>query len=255
MKPFQKSLIGAALAGATLLTACGGNNNSTPPLFGNTRIVNGMTDSTGLSASINNVPTFSGVNFGTASGIRTQPDGSYKVQVSSASSANSNGNITFTVDNVGISHDTIATVLTYGVLNSSTQNGFTASQSINTPASGKFTFQPLHSAYTASLTAPSLSVYLIAPGGTIVGATPLSATFAQSTTSTAVANGKYEIVVTNGATTLFDSGPAGITLPPATTNVVQLAALDAPGAPNGSSISLLLLDNGGGTRALLNGAN
>ena len=180
-QPFhKKSLFVAALTAATLLAACGGNN-STPPLFGNTRIVNGMTDSTGLSASVNNVPTFSSVNFGGASGIRTEPDGDYKVQVSSASNANTRGNITFTVDNVKISHDTMATVLTYGVLNNSTQNGFTARQSLDNPASGNFGIQPLHAAYAASLANPTLSFYLVRPGAGIVGASPLSTPFAQST--------------------------------------------------------------------------
>lgn len=256
--PFKKSLFCLAavpaLIGVLAVSACGGNN-STPPLFGNTRIVNGMTDSSGLSASINNVPTFSGINFGSASGIRTEPEGNYKVQVSSASTANSSGNVTFTVDNVTISNDKMATVLTYGVLNSSTQNGFTASQSLNSPASGNFGIQPLHAAYSASLANPTLSFYLVAPGGSIIGATPISAPFAQSTALATLARGNYEIIVTNGTRTVFDSGPRGITLPPATTNVLQLAALDAPGQPNGASISLLLLDNGGGVTPLLNGAN
>ena len=74
--------------------------------------------------------------------------------------------------------------------------------------------------------------------------------------SSAIAGGTYEIIVTNGSTVLFDSGPTGFALPATNgANVFQIGALDATSAQvtqHGSALVMLLLDNQGGNEAIYN---
>ncbi|HZR38224.1 MAG TPA: hypothetical protein VFA75_22835 [Nevskia sp.] len=238
------TLVGASLLG---LCACGGNN--TPPGTGAVRLANGVTDSSGLNASISSVATFSGISLDTGSGLTEVPVGSYNSQLTSSS-------VQFSVDNVGIDHNNVTTIFAYGVVGSGTQGGFTAEESIVAPTNGQAVVQPVHDARTASAVTPTLSFYLIRPGAGIAGATPVTAAFRASPPSSSIAGGSYEIVVANGTSVVFDSGPMGITLPASSgADVFQIAALDATAAQNtqyGSAIVLLLLDNLGGNTALYN---
>lgn len=242
------ALVGAA---ALALAACGGNND-TPPLSGAFRIANGIsdTDVNGLDVTLLAAYQFNGIDFGTGSGIKNPPVGSYQARF------DVNG-LPFQVDSVQITEGDLSTVFTYGTVAGSTYNGFIAYESLGAPAASAFVVQVLHSAYQASLTTATLSYYLVAAGsGTIGSATPTQATFATQTTPMSLPAGNYEIIVTNGTAVLYDSGAgAGVPLPPTGSNVLQIAALDAPGAPNGSTMSLLMLDNDGGSTGLLNGAH
>jgi hypothetical protein len=236
------------VAGAALLLSSCNDNNSTPPLTGAFRVVNGVTDSTGMDASLNDVPVFSGIGFGSASGINNSPEGSFPAKLTHNSHS---GN----VDDVNITHNNLATVFAYGTVAGGTDFGFKAYQSLVAPAAGTFMVQPVHDAYASSPTHGTLSFYFVAPGAGIGGATAMVAAFGASPDSHPLNNGTYEIIVTDGVTTMYDSGPVGVALPPGGTNVLQVAALDAPGAPDGSPISLLVLDNAGGNTVLLNGAH
>lgn len=253
----KRSLNSFALIGASLLalSACNSDDNNTPPATGAFRIANGITDSIGLDAALSNVSSFSGISFGTGSGINNPPIGSYKTQLTSNS-------VTFTVDGTSIDHNNVTTVFAAGQIGNGSQKGFTAEENLGKPADGQFNVQFVADA--ASRTGP-INFFLITPGGSVTGKTanatveypfnptPSSPSFSPTTS---VANGKYEIIVTNAlGVTLFDSGPNGVTLPTAS-NVLQIAALDAAtGNPNGAPISVLVLDNGGGNVNLLNGAN
>lgn len=249
-QPRLESLIcGAVLA----LAACGGGNNTTPALTGAFRIANGISDSdvNGLDVKLIEAFQFNAIAFGFGSGIKLPPVGSYTAQF------DING-LPFNVEHVQITHNDLSTVFTYGTVGGATFSGFTAYESLTGPASSQFAVQVLHSAYQASLAAPTLSYYFVpAASGGIGSATPTLASFATSTASLVLPAGNYQIIVTNGSSVLYDSGAgaAGVMLPPTGTNVLQLAALDAPGSPNGSAISLLLLDNDGGGTPLLNGAH
>jgi hypothetical protein len=254
----MKSSIGFGLIGASLLAlaACGGNgggdNNGTPPLAGAFRVANGITDSDGLDAALSNVASFSGIGFSTASGIVNPPEGSYMAQLTSNS-------ITFTVDNVSIDHNNVTTVFTGGKVGSSTENGFPVEENLGAPASGQFNVQFVASA--ASRTGP-INFYLITPGGSTTGKTanatveypfntaPSSPGFSSTT---GVADGVYEIIVTNVlGIKLYDSGTKGVSLPTAG-NVLQIAAIDTASGTN--PISVLVLDNNGGNVNLIDGAN
>ena len=243
-------LAAAALLG---LTACS-DNNSTPPFTGAVRVGNGITDSNGLDMSVSDIATFSGIERGTASGITYSPTGSYKAQFTS------NG-VTFTVDGVGIDHNNVTTVFTYGAIGNGSQGGFAAEEALNAPIKGQSVVQPVHAALLASASAASLNFYFVKPGAcssAVSGASAnATATFKTSSGSFALSGGSYEICVTDsGGTVLFDSGPTGITLPTTNANVFQIAVYDAPaGKGNGSALMLSLLDNNGGNTALYNLGN
>ncbi|MDB5974118.1 MAG: hypothetical protein JWR07_878 [Nevskia sp.] len=246
------ALIGAGLLA---LSACSNDNNSTPPLAGAFRIANGITDSIGLDAALSNVASFSGISYGTGSGIVNPPTGSYKTQLTSNS-------VGFSVDNTSIDHNNVTTVFAAGQIGNGSQKGFVAEQNLQAPSSGQFNVQFVADA--ASRTGP-INFFLITPGGSITGKTANATVeypFNSSPTSpafsptTGVATGTYEIVVTNAlGVKLFDSGTKGVTLPTAG-NVLQIAAIDAPtGSPASTPLAVVVLDNNGGNTNLQNGAN
>jgi hypothetical protein len=247
----MKRYLITCLAGATLLGAC--SNNNTPPLAGAYRLVNGVPDSGGLSSSATSgFPSSSTAGFDSASSIVDVPDGGYNVQVTPGSGA------TFTVDNVGIQHNNLTTLFTYGSTASSTAAGFTAEENLSTPASGTFTFQFVND--TSQTATAALSIFLIPVGAGIGSATPVAtASTATASQDVNVPAGTYEIVVASAGAPVYDSGTTGgITLPTPDTNVIQIGALDATAAQvssNGSPITLLLLDNNGGEALHLSGQN
>ena len=108
-----------------------------------------------------------------------------------------------------------------------------------------------------------MQFFFVTPGAGITGATPTSVTFGKTLSPQGLsANQKYEIIVTNGTTTIYDSGPTGIRPAGLSTNtngnVYQLAALDASSAQQTqykSAISLLLMDNDGNSVQFYNGQN
>jgi hypothetical protein len=238
---------GLAAAFVAVLSACNNSNNTTPPLAGDVRVANGITDSNGLDTSISNVPVSSGQTLDTASGLNDVPDGSYKAQLTSNS-------VQFTVNNVSLDHNHDTTIFGTGQVANGTEGGFPAEVAINAPTNGQFVVQPIDAALQAAGASGTLSFYIVKPGTGLTG-TPLTAAYAASPPSMAIAGGTYEILVTNGATVLFDSGPKGIALPNGNANVYQLAALDAGSANTtkyGSAIMVLLMDQTGGQAALFN---
>jgi hypothetical protein len=236
------------------LTACGGGANDTPPLTGAVRVANGIADSSGLDMTIGDSTKFSGIATTAASDVAYLPINA----ISSYDAKLSTNGAAFTVTAVPINQDKVTTIFTYGEIGSGTQGGFFAQMSLDAPNSGQFVVQPVHAALAASLNALSLNFYLVEPGvcsDSTTGATPNgSATFRASPALFASTGGLYEICVTDSTgTVLFDSGPAGITLPTANANVFQFAVYDAPSSKgNGSTIMLSLLDNKGGNTALYN---
>jgi len=257
----KRYLIGA-LAGATLLGlfACSNNNNSTPPFTGAFRLVNGTTDSTSISASATSGFTSVGGNFDSAGSTVNPPEGSYNVQLTESGAS---GPFT-TVDNVQIQHNNVTTLYTYGTIGGGTANGFAVEENLTAPSGSNFTFQFVNDT-TQSATA-TLDVYLVTPGAGISGAQPVASVNAgAASTATPISGGKYEIIVTNGTSIIYDSGSgqAGVVLPNTDTNVIQIGALDAtaaqaaPVASGGadSPITLMITDNNGGEALHLNGQN
>jgi hypothetical protein len=236
------------------LTACGGGANDTPPLTGAVRVANGIADSSGLDMTIGDSTKFSGIATTAASDVAYLPINA----ISSYDAKLSTNGSTFTVTGVPVDQDKVTTIFTYGEIGSGTQGGFFAQMSLDAPNSGQFVVEPVHAALTASFNALSLNFYLVKPGvcsDATTGTTPNgSATFRASPALFALAGGLYEICVTDSTrTVLFDSGPAGITLPKANANVFQIAVYDTPGSKgNGSTIMLSLLDNKGGNTELYN---
>lgn len=247
----KRILIGALIGPALLgLSACNSDNN-TAPLAGAFRVVNAVTDSDKVTASATSgISNTDQTGFGSASSIVQVPVGGYNVQVAN------DGNTFTTVDNVKIDHNNLTTLYATGII--STPGGFPVEENLNQPASGQFTFQFVN-ATTQSGTA-TLTIYLVPVGKGLTGAQPaVAATKAGSGSATAsLAAGTYEVVVTDGTTTLYDSGATtGIALPDPNSNVIQIGAIDASSAQssknNGSTISLVITDNNGGEAQHFNG--
>jgi hypothetical protein len=256
------SLVGTALLG---LSACDNNNNSTPPLTGAFRVVNGVSDSSGISASASSGFVSTGnANFDTAGSTVNPPDGGYNVQLFN----NNSSNAFTTVDNVSIQHNNLTTLFTYGSITGGTAKGFTAEENLSAPAvSTDFTLQFVND--TSQTLTATLNLYLVTVGTSITGIKPVAtATAANSSADVSVPAGSYEVIVTNTAgTTIYDSGnaAAGILLPTVDTNVIQIGALDATTTQAdpvstgtgsyGSPITLLVMDNNGGETLHFNGKN
>jgi hypothetical protein len=245
-RPLRSIAVAACLA----LGACGGgSNNSTAPLTGELRVVNGIPESDGLDSSIDNVPFASGTVFHQASGINSPvPEGSYNAQftvTSGSSSSGSGGSASFTVDNVAIAQNQLNTVFTAGTVEQNNLTGFPAPVSLAAPASGQFAAQFVNGALSASNGA-SLNFYVVAPGTTVGSSTTPAATLAYGAYSQPLAynSGSYELVVTDsGGGVLYDSGSSGVPLPP-NGNVLQIAVLDnLPPGLIGCALFLTILDN------------
>jgi len=242
------ALVGPALLG---LAAC--DNNHTAPFSGDVRVVNGIADSGSITASatsgFSNTP---GIGFDHASSTVTVPEGSYNVQLSN------NNNHFATANNVNVSHNALTVIYARGSIAGGTGSGFGVQEDLQQPSSGKFRFQFVNN--TTQTSTNSLSIYLVAPGAGIVGATPVATVSAgAASNATEVAAGTYEVIVTSGAAPVYDSGTTGgIVLPNPGTNVIQIGALDANSGQvtaDGSPITLLVLDNNGGEDLHVNGHN
>jgi len=247
------SLVGSTLLG---LFACSNNNNSTPPFTGAFRLIDGTTDSSSISASATSGFTSVGGNFDSAGSTVNPPEGSYNVQLTESGA----GSPFATVNNVSIDHNNLTTLYTYGTLAGGTANGFAVEENLGAPTGNNFSFQFVND--TTQTATATLDIYLVAPGASIVGATPAASVKAgAASTVSGIAGGTYEIIVTNGLTKIYDSGSTGILLPTPDTNVIQIGALDAtaaqaaPVASGGddSPITLIVIDNNGGETLHLNG--
>jgi len=247
------SLVGSTLLG---LFACSNNNNSTPPFTGAFRLIDGTTDSTSISASATSGFTSVGGNFDSAGSTVNPPEGSYNVQLTESGASGPFA----TVNNVSIDHNNLTTLYTYGTIGGGTANGFAVEENLGAPSGNNFTFQFVND--TTQTATATLDVYLVTPGAGIGSTQPLGTVKAgAASTATGVPAGTYEVIVTNGVTTVYDSGSTGIVLPNPDSNVIQIGALDAtaaqaaPVASGGddSPITLIVIDNNGGEKLHLNG--
>jgi hypothetical protein len=243
---------GAAVCLALGLAACGGGGGSSgTSAVGGVRAVNGIPDSSGLVLNLNGGSTNSAA-FGDASDNYITAVGSY------AATLTSNGD-TFSIGNLSIADDQLTTVFGTGLI-AGTHGGFATSESLVAPASGQLTLELVHAAYSEAQTEAQLDFYLVTPGAGISGATPTAVSYGNASSAATIAAGTYEIVVTDSSgTTIFDSGSKGVALPISGSSngyALVIAALDASGgAVDGSPVSLLVLQNSGGTEPLYNGQN
>ena len=262
------------LFAALALAACHSDFGINPIYFGTVALVNGISDSDGLKAQVTSTLTLGPIAFGNAgassSSINLIASGNYNVQFTPGAS----GASPFTVNNIGVGHNDLTTMVGYCTLAGNTQNVLTAEISPNAPASGQIVVQPVHAAYALSQNAASatLNFYFVTPGTTVNGSSPtISAAFGPVPPSEVltIAGARYEIIVAydpcippanrGGFTKVFDSGPKGITLPTvAGSTVFQFAAIDASSAQSaqyGAPISLVLLGNQYDSVQLFNGQN
>lgn len=240
---------GLALAVAACSGSGGGSTGTSEA--GGFRAVNGIPDSSGLTATLDGGTTNS-ATFGSATNNYIVAAGSYPATLSS------NGD-SFSIGNISIADNQLTTVFGTGLIGG-THGGFAALQPLTAPASGQFTLELVHAAYAESQTMAQFDFYLVAPGAGTAGATPTAVSYGNASGSAGIAAGTYEIIVTGGnsGSVVFDSGPKGVPLPIAGSggDILTIAALDATGGSvDGSPVTLLVLENNGATEALYNGKN
>lgn len=242
-----RGLIAAVLV--TALSACGSNNpNPTGGPFGQLRVANAIADANPIDATVVSLPVgnFNNISFGFGSGFADIPLGSYRVQLTTDTSA---GQLTIISDHTQIDRDHETTVYAVGRLAQSTQAAFVVEQQENSIAADKVELQFVHAASHVG----AIDIYVTAPGATLVGATPVASLSFPSNNAAAMFNqGMYRIRATpqgNAGTVLFDSGTTGVNFAGGTG--FQIAALDNTDASVNSTIILLVLDSLGGNRRIV----
>jgi hypothetical protein len=241
---------GGSSGGGDGSAACGNGS-------GDIRVLNAIASSVAIEVKVPETSTdFGTLAFGTASGFLDTPTCSYKIPVGLTDST---GKQTLYVPDVQVRPDAQTTLFVTGLSAAEDSVGFAVVEPVLAVPDGQVEVQLVHVASAS----PSLNVYALPPGATSVDqGTQLTKAFGEQgfqhtaySTPTNVAAGSYRLVVTTvDGEQVYDSGPAGIALPTAHgARSYQIAVLDAPDAPNGSSISLLLLDDSGAQTALANG--
>ena len=229
------------------------------PGDGDIRVVNAIASSTVIETEVPATSTdFGPLEFGKASGFLETPVCSYKIPVTVIEAT---GTQTLYVPDVEISADKQTTLFATGIDLARDSVGFAVVKPVVAVPEGQVEVQLIHVAPAA----PSLNLYALPPGATSIRqGVQLTEAFDEQgfqvtayTVPTNVPAGTYRLVATNvDGEQVYDSGPTGVTLPTANgASRYQIAVLDALDAPNGSPISLLLLDDTGAQTALLNGLN
>ena len=245
------------LLAAAVLAGCGGGDVSVgnASTAGGFRVVNGIPDSTGLSASLGGGNATESTGFGAVSKNYVVATGSYTATLSSNAES-------VQIAGVAIAEDQLTTLFGTGTI-SGTHGGFAAQESLVVPSAGQLRLQWVHAAYAESQSVPQFAIYLVPPGSGIASATPTTVPFGTASTAVTIAAGTYEIVITDpnsGNKVVFDSGSKGVTLPltgsSTSAYAIEIAALDASGgSKDGSAISVLVLQNTGESLPLFNGQN
>lgn len=235
---------GIVIITALAASACGSDKNNPLDLpVGQLRLVNAISDSQPIDATIANIPAnIDDIAFGDASGLKDVPEGSYTVRMTTNFNSSQ---IEFSATSTPVDKDNITTVYAVGRMTDSTQSGFAVQAPITNVASDKSEVQFVNAA-SQPLTA--LDIYLTAPGAALTASSPIvtGLAFKASSPRALVAVDTYRIRVTptgNPLSVLFDSGPNGIQLPAA--NGQQFALLDNTDATFASPLSVLILQRNG----------
>jgi hypothetical protein len=246
-----------ATATTLALAACGDDSPGSTPGTGALRIVNAISDSQPIDASVTNVTTdLNNIAFGSASGFREIPEGSYKVQLNTHES--SGAAVSITADNVSIDHNNQTTVYAIGSLTLGTQSSLAVERTIADIPANNVEVQFVDVAGAGG------TVSLIKAGTSALDPANVVATQTLEAAVTAVTasdptkaysapqqvpTGTYEIVITTaGGLKVYDSGSAGIALSGGSS--YQFAVLNGVGISNGSAVTVLEMDDKGNTTPL-----
>lgn len=204
------------------------------------QVVHASQDSPNVNVLVNGSETLSDVAYKVASGRLTLDEGTYTLQVDGITPGGE-ATVIGPVD-VSFAPDQLYTVL--AVNQTASIEPLVVSQPDFTPADGELTVQVIHAASNA----PTVDVYLTAPGANISGVAPTTTlSFKDSLSATDIPAGDYQIRVTptGESTVVFDSGtvslPAGVLL-----NVAAVANTTTGDSP----ISLLAITDDGAAEIL-----
>ncbi|MFA5941897.1 MAG: DUF4397 domain-containing protein [Sinimarinibacterium sp.] len=240
-----RRILASSIVIATALAASACGNDANNPLdlpVGQLRLVNAISDSNPIDATIANVPaSIENIAFGDASGLKDVPEGSYTVRMTTTVNASQ---VEFSVASTPVDKDNITTVYAVGRMTDATQSGFAVETPITNVASDKSEVQFVNA---ASQPVTDLDIYLTAPDAVLSESSPISSlAFKATSPPTLVNQGSYRIRVTplgNPTSVLFDSGPTGIALPAA--DGEQFALLDNTNVAFASPLSILILQRDG----------
>ena len=242
---------GLLIATAAGVSACNSDSPVVLPV-GQLRVANAITDSNPIDATISSLPSgIDNIGFGSGSGLKDAPDGSYRVQLTTTTAS---GQATFSADSTPINKHHITTVYAVGKIASGTQAAFVVLAPRTDVPANQTEIQFVNA---SAATVGPVDVFVTAPGATLIGATPrANLGFPASSTPALIAPGVYEIRVTtqgNPLNVLFDSGPVGVTLSGGSSR--QYGLLDNTNPAIAAPIFLLVLSDTGGTAQIQNGSS
>jgi len=227
------------------LIACNDDDDNDPieemmPQSFKVQVVHASQDSPNVNVSVNGSETLSDVTYKQASSRLTLDEGTYSLQVDGIT-PNGNATVIGPLD-VNFAPDQLYTVL--AVNQTASIEPLVINQADFTPADGELTVQVIHAASNA----PTVDIYLTAPGADISDTAPTTTlSFKDTLSATDIPAGDYQIRVTptGDGTVVFDSGtislPAGVLL-----NVAAVANTTTGDSP----ISLLAITDEGATEIL-----
>ena len=241
------------LAVATFgIAACSKTENPINPPVGQLRVANAIADANPIDAMVSSLPSgITNIAFGTGSGLKDFPDGSYRVRLTTNTNT---GQVTFDANSTPIDKNHTTMVYGTGRLSKGTQAAFVVEVTQIQIPGNKSEVQFVN---VASQQAAPLDIYVTAPGASLVGVLPTTTLSFQSNNQPALfAPGAYEVRVTprgNPTTVLFDSGPVGVQFP--ATRTQQFALLDNTNAAIASPLFLLVLTGTGGNFQIQHGSS
>ena len=234
-------------AAALATSACTNNDNPLNPPIGQLRVANAIADSQPIDATVSNIPSgIDNVVFGTGSGLKDVPDGSYDVHLTTVHNSSQVG---FTAASTHIDKHHATTVYAIGRLSADTQAAFVVEADEPEIMSNQSEAQFVNA---ASQHPGPLDFYVTAPGAALASSIPTTTLSFPANNQTAIFTpGAYRIRVTpqgNSLTVIYDSG--SVQFPSATTQ--QFALLDNADLSADSPPFLLVLGGQGSSSTIAN---
>lgn len=199
---FKRITLGALAA--VSLVACGSMNSSQA----NIRVVHASADTPAVDVYVNGNKVKSGVTFGQNSGYLSVTAGATAIKVCAT------GTTTCPIDTTNSPVTTVAgqnyTVLAVGSLSGGTLQALLATDDLTAPASGNFKLRLIHAAPAA----PTVDVYVTAPGASLTSVTPNPTNFAFKSINPYIsaAAGNYQVRITGigSKTPVIDTGSVAL---------------------------------------------
>ena len=244
---FSTRWMPGALAALTLLAACDSSNNDNyyPPNPGpqtRLQVLHAVADAPPVQVLVDGVVALSSLDYGQGTAVQVFTPGSHTIEVQALTPGTPTTVIGPTT--MTLAQDTDYVVVADGTVGSISAQ--TYPHDLTTVPAGSTKVQVLHSAPSA----PSVDVYVTAPGAALSSSQPLGTIAYQGAIGPSIVpSGQYEIRVTpagDPATVVFDSGPT--TFPDGADLVIAAVTNTGPGS---APIRLAVFDAFGNNERLV----